>query len=106
MQITRIAETTYIVKLVREFDTVYHYDVTVLQIKHLQLEVAKTRLGFINKYEDIDVYIYNPGSAFDADQWVHILPDGSLSDALNDFNCHENVLLEHLMLSKSKKKEA
>ena len=99
MQITRVAETPYIVKLVRGFDTVYHYDVTVLQIKYLQLEVAKTRLGLINKYEDIDVYIHNPGSV---NLWIQIFDDGSLSDALNDFNRHEDVLLEHLMLSRKK----
>lgn len=97
MQITRVTETPYIVKLVREFDTVYHYDVTVLQIKYLQLEVAKTRLGLINKYEDIDVYIHNPDSV---NLWIKILDDGSLSDTLNDFNRHEDILLEHLMLSR------
>ena len=100
MQITRVTETSYIVKLVREFDTVYHYDVTVLQIKYLQLEVAKTRLGLINKYYGIDVYIQNPGSAFDAKQWIKILDDGSLSDTLKDFNRHEEIFLEHLQLSR------
>ena len=100
MQITRVTETPYIVKLVREFDTVYHYDVTVLQIKYLQLEVAKTRLGLINKYEDIYVYIYNPGALHSDTEWIKILDDGSLSDTLNDFNRHEEILLEHLMLNK------
>ena len=100
MQITRIAETPYIVKLVREFDTVYHYDVTVLQIKYLQLEVAKTRLGLINKYADIDVYIFNPGSVTTDTEWIQILNDGSLSGTLNGFNRHEEIFLEHLMLSK------